>query len=803
MVGVSDSSCEVKLGKGKSKKIREFKKNQSENWETESQTLVQQYLAGSGIPGSGGVVIGDIQIRLKLKPLQGMKTSHIDGSTKKIFGKEEAQVPLQMVLWKAPAPDPRFIERGPLKLQDRFPIDSNVLITKGKYRGCKGTILGVADKDKMGIKLTVIPPEPPFGLAIARTVTDTYISAFEAAKLLRLKTHVFLRIAGSVSCDPGRYDLGLNLTYKDQTCVNGYSRVKNNGEKNKSKDAKKGAWDTGDSLLVVGSSRNTEEENDRNAKRVEWEFTPQAIRLLAAYRQQFPQIFSFMNKFSNERFYDAKKVFGPSGEAMLPKVREWLDNNESAKLPRTPSSTKSMPRSAAVAVERASDVRLAAQEQSGPLKEVNVRLPPSAIFLEGSILPTSVVQTIDYNDGSPPELGDRIANLCANGIVFGARGTVVSVHDSKSGCVEVIMDEEFIGGSTLQGSCSNFRGKLCVWAHMLKISAADSKEVIEKILPAKTQKVKGDEQLSNEKKAIVSAQRNNGVRQNISPVKTATPLRNSLNIAGRENKQAGWKEAKPPQGSSTGFKNINRSVKYGLQAWRQYVSTGKKPSMRTKHDTASAGLKSLLGVTADNGTLASQTSISNGKIKSVDATAALKAKLGLGNKMVASSTKPPEQAQQSMDDLMNIPLPAAPPSAPTTAPIQSGPQKPSATKALEEMMMKTSISPQIPPVHQAPQSSFNFTYVQEGEVPQSLTSQPKQVPSFSSTMVPPPMVPMNFQGGVVSVMNAQPAPFQSPSQQPSSSKPSTIPRAKKDTEEAKDDSMQGIVPSAVVTKLKK
>ena len=63
------------------------------------------------------------------------------------------------------------------------------------------------------------------------------------------------------------------------------------------------------------------------------------------------------------------------------------------------------------------------------------------------------------------------------------RGTVVSIHSEASGCVEVVMDEEFIGGSTLQGMCGNFRGKLVVWNHLLKISAADSKGVVDQIIP--------------------------------------------------------------------------------------------------------------------------------------------------------------------------------------------------------------------------------------------------------------------------------------------------------------------------------
>lgn len=102
-----------------------------ERWNSVSEMMKEQYLVGAGFPGSGGVSIGDIQVRLKVVALQGMKTSPVDGSSKKLFGKEEAEIPLQVALLKSPAPDPRFDERGPMELKDRFPPKCRVVLTKG------------------------------------------------------------------------------------------------------------------------------------------------------------------------------------------------------------------------------------------------------------------------------------------------------------------------------------------------------------------------------------------------------------------------------------------------------------------------------------------------------------------------------------------------------------------------------------------------------------------------------------------------------------------------------------------------
>lgn len=42
----------------------------------------------------------------------------------KVFGKEEAEVPVHMVLWSCPSEDPRFQERENVTVEDRFPVGS-------------------------------------------------------------------------------------------------------------------------------------------------------------------------------------------------------------------------------------------------------------------------------------------------------------------------------------------------------------------------------------------------------------------------------------------------------------------------------------------------------------------------------------------------------------------------------------------------------------------------------------------------------------------------------------------------------
>lgn len=713
VVAISDSKCEVRVIKNK-KKIHTFKPDEAQRWQEESDTMKGQYLNGSGVPGSGGVSIGDIQIRLKLLPLQGMKTSAANGSKKKLFGTTEADVPLQMVLLQSPAPDPRFEERGPMTLKDRFPPKSTVVVTKGKYRGCTGSVLSVVDDDKVGVKVKVFPPEPPFGLAIARSIQESYISFTDAAKVLKLHPTIFAKITGSLFFNPGRYDLGLNLRYQNDMCVLGYTRrrdILEDLEKN-STEAKKEAWGSGDTVLVVGNQESdisSSSKHGGNGKGAIWEYTPKAIRLVAAYKQRFPLLFAAISngKKVGERSYEASDL-GPNGEEELKKIREWLNNVETAKLPRTPCSTVAMPVSAVAAVQRAADVRVASLEQNTDTKELNVKIPASALYREGS---TSATDVLQVQDSSSPELGDRIVNLCANGLPFGARGTVVGIHAEKTGCVEVVMDEEFIGGSTLQGACSNFRGKLAVWNHLLMYSPSNSKEVVEQMIPSGSGKLAIQKILENsqEDDAFVT-DKNTEEGDKVWSKVASPPQRNPTPSRSSNNKQGTWKEAKGPPKNGVGFTTTKRSVKSGVHAWKKLVKTSNNES---KDDTATAGLKAILGV-----------GVTPSKVND-DPTTGLKNMLGIATSLpqiAAPSFVMPGKATQSNSS--------------------------SAASALMQMLASGPAESSGPiPSQQSVPSGFNFTYVKEGEQP---PPQPIVTPShmYPNSYPNPQMNPMVYSSAI-------------------------------------------------------
>eukprot|EP00569_Conticribra_weissflogii_P007667 CAMPEP_0171333012 /NCGR_PEP_ID=MMETSP0878-20121228/3752_1 /TAXON_ID=67004 /ORGANISM="Thalassiosira weissflogii, Strain CCMP1336" /LENGTH=1566 /DNA_ID=CAMNT_0011833895 /DNA_START=148 /DNA_END=4848 /DNA_ORIENTATION=+ len=723
VVALSDCTHEVRVVKNKLTP-RKFSPMEVERWNYLSEMMKEQYLVGAGFPGSGGVSIGDVQVRLKVVALQGMKTSPVDGSSMKLFGKEEAEIPLQVALLKSPAPDPRFDERGPMELKDRFPPKCRVVLTKGKYRGCIGTVLGSVDHEKVGVKVQVIPPEPPFGLAIARSVQESYISGGDAANVLRMDPRIFGKIVGSLFFSPGRYDLGLNLKYKDKRYVLGYSRVKRDPSFKKKKDSN--AWMAGDTVLVVGSKRmssidDSGDSGEDEKEKVIWEYTPKAVRLVAAYKNAFPQLFAAIAKAPNERFYDAKKIFGPKGEDICAKVRDWLNGAETAKIPRLPSNTEAMPVAAVHAVQRAADVRTAALEKDKSVKESNVRVPASALYREGSTAATDVLLASEHSVSAPPELGDRVANLCASGVPFGSRGTVVAIHDPAEGCVEVVMDEEFIGGSTLQGTCANFRGKLCVWNHLLKISASDSKGIIDNVMPSGSGKAvieklmsdikqdAADQKEADKKGAKYSegkkVQPSTPAKSNKAPGRDpknpwVSPRPSSVPRGGKQ-KQGAWREAIGPPEKGIGFK-VDRGISNGFTAWKKLVSSERSLSTTNKSDSvenkvkqltnnsSSEGLKAILGVKNEALSQNEHISVQTNDASTTAAAEGLKAILGVvsGGDGLSTAAEGGHASETSAAD------------------------------ALLQLMIEeeqVNFPPPYLPEQAAPKSVFNFTYIKEGE----------------------------------------------------------------------------------------
>jgi 5'-3' exoribonuclease 1 len=196
----------------------------SEMWKKEAALESLKYLKGRTTPGSSGLDIGDIQIRLRVQALQGMKRDPLTGASKKVYNTSEADVPIQLALWTATTIDPRFQEQDEVPVEKLMPFGCNVVAVVGPLRGCLGTVVGphtAEDSKKLptnstsskrrvvDVEFSIPPAEPPFGHLIADSIKDEYFSSQDVCTALKIPPNVLGKIAGSVIID--KEDLGLTL----------------------------------------------------------------------------------------------------------------------------------------------------------------------------------------------------------------------------------------------------------------------------------------------------------------------------------------------------------------------------------------------------------------------------------------------------------------------------------------------------------------------------------------------------------------------------------------------------------------
>jgi transcription elongation GreA/GreB family factor len=340
----------------------------------------------------------------------------------------------------------------------------------------------------------------------------------------------------------------------------------------------------------------------------------------------------------------------------------------------------------------------------------------------------------------------------------------VAVHDATEGCVEVVYDEEFIGGSTLQGTCANFRGKLCVWNHLLKISAADSKGIVDNVVPLGSGKTVVDKLMSEAALTLPVEPEPEPVQNTPAGKRSqSAPKRDPKNAWGSPqrssstsrngDKQAGWREAQGPSENGIGFNSAVRKEKNGQKAWKKLVSR-EDSTAKVPNNAASDNLKAMLGVKMGSTSTPSGTNASS---------EGLKALIGVG----AADGKEKQ--------------------------ISEPPSLESAADALMQLMMKdTPTLPSPPPImgQNLPNSAFNFTYVKEGEEPPQL--QPQQPLAPASAYFYPQGPPIHDMPPITTSYQGYPPPGQGQALSP----PPREPKPRNATSSTKKSSP--MIPSVVV-----
>ncbi|KAL6075040.1 exonuclease II Exo2 [Balamuthia mandrillaris] len=322
--------------------------------------------------------------------------------------------------------------------------------------------LGVNPKKvKVKIEVEVPPPVPTFGRRIAVQLQDRYYQFSEASRKLDISPKVLSKVTASVytQYENRKVNIGLRIKF------------------------------TRKNQMVLGYTQRimTEPATATSQGRGYWLLSAKAVELVREYKDKFPELFDSMERDDAQEIevFAPEELFPSEGTTAVDKVRqieEWLRSLEPKTL--VPVGSLAMTNEMIKAVEEEANQHVANAKQRKqkkviltvnrqlllhPMEEVpttpesNTNLPsllptplssahpPPSSFLSPSPLDAPSLEAL------LPALGDRVMSLRSTGPVpFGLNGTVVGIVLNM---LEIVFDEQFLGGTDLNHRCSELRGQ--------------------------------------------------------------------------------------------------------------------------------------------------------------------------------------------------------------------------------------------------------------------------------------------------------------------------------------------------------
>ncbi|TRX92983.1 hypothetical protein FHL15_006121 [Xylaria flabelliformis] len=379
-----------------------------------------------------GIIIGPVESLVHVEMLKGLiKTD--EGSTVKAYGPipgMETDYASQVIVDEVVSPDERFIERAALPIEEEFPVGSHAFFLGEFAYGRPLEVLGHAD-NKAEILLSVAAKEPDFARQIIHRAEQRsgYKPSFAVAKDLGLHPLILSKITSSfyVYTVGGsmKVNLGLNLKFEGRKQkVLGYSRKSNSG----------------------------------------WEFSPSAIVLLVQYMTQFPDFFAaILRNPQGSELSETDLWSDPAvASARVKEIGAWLKTIETSKFERVPLDAQQLD----------SEVVLQLQNAADALKNFDVKnerkklkgVPRSAL-----LHPKDSEQRLGHQTFG---LGDRVVYTQASGKVpIASRGTVVGISTvGNHHMLDILWDNAFMNGTSLNGRCEAFRGQTVSANSVLNVS---------------------------------------------------------------------------------------------------------------------------------------------------------------------------------------------------------------------------------------------------------------------------------------------------------------------------------------------
>lgn len=208
-------------------------------------------------------------------------------------------------------------------------------------------------------------------------------------------------------------------------------------------------------LKVLGYTRKA----DRG-----WEFSEKAARAFEEYKKAFPEPFRHFDSRKGSDIVSSRDLC-PSAEdpdQMVRDMHKWLKTHGLSDLETVSLFAEQLEQETVHKLEQVAD-RLIAHKSRSTLKRALIQSIPRQAVLKPS-------HAIYRLQGQRFDLGDRVImvqNSSAGGVALGMKGVVIGLGTRD---IDVVWDVAFMGGDTMGGRCSPYRGSTLPFTSCLNLT---------------------------------------------------------------------------------------------------------------------------------------------------------------------------------------------------------------------------------------------------------------------------------------------------------------------------------------------
>ncbi|KAF8975312.1 exonuclease II [Cyathus striatus] len=392
------------------------------HWKVKAKRIRQVYSKRCG------VITGDVDILLHVRPLKGLKRLETGAFVKDYDGPEkEVEQAVQMCLSEVASEDPRFLEREAPPLSEEFPEGSKIFFLGEHAYGVAAEVFATSEST-LSVVLEFYPAEKlenvRFKAIVDRRKAGRYYPSFKASEMLGLSGRALSKITSSfmvLTSDKQKANLGLSLKFEAK------------------------------SLKVIDYSR----KDGRY-----WEFSEKAIELLREYKEKYPDIFQSLDRTGDAMAQASDVLSGPDPDSRVKEIKGWLKSKGVHDFEPVSLFCDQLGKVTVGEIERLVNEITQKKSLSAIKKDIVKGIPRQA-----GLKPSHAVYRLQNQRFA---LGDRVTMVQdSGGVPLSVKGVVVGLYAKT---MDVIWDVPLMSGSTLGDRCSQYRGSTVEFTACLNLT---------------------------------------------------------------------------------------------------------------------------------------------------------------------------------------------------------------------------------------------------------------------------------------------------------------------------------------------